>query len=146
MHFVQEIPRSGDLGPLLAAFGPLSWNLGRAPRTNSQCGFSITRRINEKTELRPFCSSCKKFQGLGTSGLSSGLSGLSPGPATSVFLRKRKKSMLELGPLSGLSLTLSRFVGRTGRRGPKSGSDRFFIITELEPGSGLSPKRSFCLK
>jgi len=45
-----------------------------------------------------------------------------------------------LGPGSGRALTLSRFVGRTGRPGPKSGDDWFFIKKESSPDLGPEPQ------
>ena len=65
--------------------------------------------------------------------------GLSSEPTASGFFCKRQNLLKGFWPRSGLSLTLSRFVGRTGSRGQKSGSDWFFIKTESEPECGPLP-------
>ena len=70
-------------------------------------------------------------------------SGRSSGPRAGaqnlqpVYFRESHEFLLER---SGRALTLSRFVGRTGRPGPKSGDDWFFMKRESSPDLGPEPQ------
>lgn len=74
-----------------------------------------------------------------------GPSGHHPGPAASMFSAGAAKFNYGLGTRSGHSPTLWCFVGHTGRRVPKSGSDWFFIKQHWNQISGHALARQIAL-